>query len=65
MTGYPPKCPQNGTRNHAINPDETWPLSADAWPGDTDTAPDGSVYQLGRDGYTWTLIKAAATEKAA
>ncbi len=64
MTGYPPKCPQNGTRNHTVVADSSgigWENEPDAWPGDTDTLPDGSVWQLGRDGATWTRIKRCAT----
>ncbi len=67
MTGYPPKCPQNGTRNHklAVRDTEYNYTPPDAWPGDTATFPNGNVWRMNRDGKSWTLIAYAATEKAA
>ncbi len=64
MTGYPPKCPQNGPRNHVMsaNPMQDLP---DAWPGDTATFPNGRVWRLGRDGTTWTLVSSAASTPVA
>ncbi len=67
MTGYPPKCPQNGTRKHIIpaRADEYNYPAIDGWPGDTAEFPNGNVWRLGRDGTTWTLIKTCASASVA
>lgn len=49
MTGYPPKCPQNGPRNHKWVPGFSYD---DMWDGDTVTYPDGSLAML-RDDTLW------------
>lgn len=43
MTGYPPKCPQNGTRHHEHLPE-------DKWPGDTYTDMQGHKWLVDREG---------------
>ncbi len=66
MRGYPPRCPQNGTRNHVIPENATkyaYP-AIDGWPGDTATFPNGNVWRCGRNGTSWTLISAAASKAA-
>jgi hypothetical protein len=59
---YPPKCPQNGSRDHGTLTD--W-SDVDFWPGDTFTmSQTGQRWRKGSDG-TWTQLPPAAKTNAA
>ena len=66
MTGYPPKCPQNGTKHFSDteHSEETFRGSSDFWPGDTWTDLTGRVWTFQSDGSGWATAN-LATDQAA
>ena len=57
MTGYPPKCPQNGVRHYSARP-------TDPWPGDTWTDSLDRLWVFQSDGSGWAAA-GLATDQAA
>ena len=55
MTGYPPKCPQNGSRDLPIGTVQ----AGDYWPGDTTTDAQGNRWVVNREG-GWHFVGPAA-----
>ena len=62
MTGYPPKCPQNGNRIFHLGAFDRIP---DCWPGDRVVWPNGTTHTLAPDGTTWRKLVHSAKTKAA
>lgn len=62
MTGYPPKCPQNGNRHFTGSVSDL--ELEQAWTGDTwQFTPGGPVWELRKNG-SWHPVDFSATDQA-